>query len=89
MSEMVTQKGSEYNQTSFKGGMNLLLDDTRLDTTQYRVGFDLTNRYDVLDPVLGSALDPAAPQGLKQELVTFGNYIILFVAGTGGTKNQS
>jgi len=77
-----TEKGSEYNQLSFIGGMNLLGDDTRLDTTQYRVGFDLTNRYDSLDPVLQSVEDTQAPQGLKQECVTFGLFVILFVAGT-------
>ena len=72
---------SEYNQSSFVGGMNLLGDDSRLQPTQYRAGFDLTNRYDVLDPVLVSQLDTNAPTGLKQELVTFGSYVILFVAG--------
>jgi len=79
--QIVTQKGSEYNQQSFKGGMNLLLDDTRLDNTMYRIGYDLTNRYDALDPVLVSQLDVAAPKGIKQELITFGNYVIMFVAG--------
>ncbi len=77
-----TEKGSEYNQLSFIGGMNLLGDDTRLDTTMYRVAFDLTNRYDSLDPVLASVEDTQAPQGLKQECVTFGLYVILFVKGT-------
>lgn len=81
MSEIQTQNGSEYNQTSFIGGMNLLLDDTRLATNQYRIGFDLTNRYDVLDTVLASVQDPAAPQGNVQELITFGNYVIMFVSG--------
>jgi hypothetical protein len=79
---IVTQKGSEYNQASFVGGMNLLLDDTRLQTNQYRIGFDLTNRYDVLDPVLASVKDIRLPNGIVQELVTFGNYIIAFVSGT-------
>jgi len=82
MSEIVTQKGSEYNQSSFIGGMNLLLDDTRLQPNQYRIGFDLTNRYDVLDPVLASELDHQMPNGIVQELVTFGNYIIVFVSGS-------
>jgi len=72
---------AEYNQSSFLGGMNLLLDDTRLQPNQYRVGFNLRNRYDVLDPVLASELDSAAPAGVKQEVVTFGNFLILFVRG--------
>lgn len=62
--------------------MNLLLDDTRLQPNQYRVGFNVRNRYDVLDEVRNSTVDPAAPSGLKQELVTFGNFLILFVAGS-------
>jgi hypothetical protein len=79
--KIITQKGSEYNQISFVGGMNLLLDDTRLQTDQYRIGFDLTNRYDVLDPVLVSQLDEFLPKGIIQEVVTFGNYVIAFVSG--------
>lgn len=81
MSEIITQKGSEYNQASFIGGMNLLSDDTRLQPNQYRIGFDLTNRYDTVEPVLASVLDQRAPAGIKQEIVTFGDYIILFVEG--------
>jgi hypothetical protein len=81
MSEIITQKGSEYNQASFIGGMNLLLDDTRLGTNQYRIGFDLTNRYDALDPVLTSVEDNAIPEGIIQECVTFGQYVIIFVSG--------
>jgi hypothetical protein len=72
---------SKYNQSSFIGGMNLLGDDSRLQPNQYRIGFDLTNRYDELDPVLQSSKDPSIPVGLKQEMVTFGNYIIVFIAG--------
>jgi len=71
----------EYNQLSFIGGMNLLLDDTRLQSNQYRVGFNLRNRYDVLDTIPTSVVDIAAPVGIKQELVTFGNYVILFSSG--------
>ena len=86
----------EFNQSSFSGGMNLLVDDTRLPVnskyklgdnpydlgySQYREAFNIRNRYDVLTPVKSGLKDPAAPAGLKQELVTFGNYIILFVNG--------
>jgi len=72
---------SEYNQQSFIGGMNLLVDDTRLQPNQYRLAFNCHNRYDVLDPVLTSVKDLYVPQGLKQEMVTFGDYLIIFVAG--------
>lgn len=77
----VTQKQSEYNQNLFSGGMVLFGDDTQIGPNQYRIGFDLTNRNGILDTVRASQKDSAAPVGLKQECVTFGNYIILFVAG--------
>lgn len=77
----IISKGSEYNQTSFLGGMNLLGDDSRLQPNQYRAGFNLTNRYDSLDPVLTAVLDENLPTGIIQEIETFGNFIIAFVSG--------
>jgi hypothetical protein len=86
----------EFKQASFSGGMNLLVDDTRLPVeskyklgdnpydigyNQYREAFNVRNRYDVLRPILNGDLDYAAPVGIKQEITTFGNYIILFVGG--------
>ena len=77
----------EINQLSFKGGMSLLVDDTRSGTDanglidQYRIGFNVRCRYDVLEQVLSSAVDTAAPVGIKQALVAFGDYLILFVSG--------
>jgi hypothetical protein len=70
-----------FVQTSFKGGMNLLSDDTRIQPDQYRIGYNLRNRYDVLEPVYQSVEDMAVPKGIMQEMVTFGNYVILFVGG--------
>jgi hypothetical protein len=81
MSQIITQVGSEYNQTSFSGGMNLLLDDTRLSANQYRAGFNLRNRYDALDEIQESILDTTLPEGIIQDLVAFGNYVIVFVSG--------
>jgi hypothetical protein len=86
----------EYKQTSFSGGLNLLLDDTRLPVSfkykegdtpyditynQYRIGLNIRTRFDVAQPILKSAEDVTAPKGLKQGITTFGNYIIIFVAG--------
>jgi len=86
----------EINQKSFKGGMNLLVDDTRptadiegdtsrsaygININQYRIGFNVRCRYDVLDPILSSYIDSSAPVGIKQGITTFGNYLILFCAG--------
>lgn len=72
---------SEYSQESFVGGMNLLADDTRIKPNQYRVGFNVRNRFDVLQSIPSSEEDVAVPAGVKQELVTFGDYVIIFVAG--------
>jgi len=89
MPQVATQQGSQYNQTSFSGGMNLQLDDSQLGSNMYRIGFNLTNRNGTLDPVLASALDTAAPFGLKQELVTFGQYELLFCAGAAYYKHYT
>jgi hypothetical protein len=83
----------EFGQQSFIGGMNLLLDDTRLSNNsrwsynqslsnnQYRVAINARNRYDVIDSIPSSVIDVSVPNGIKQQMVTFGNYIIVFVAG--------
>lgn len=72
---------SEFTQTSFNGGINLLAKDTGLSDNQYRIGYNVRTRFDVCSPVFSSVEDLYAPGGNKQAVVTFGNYIILFVAG--------
>lgn len=88
---------SNFNQSSFSGGINLLLDDTRLPVSfkykegdtpyditynQYRMGINIRNRFDVIDPIQSSIVDTSAPLGIKQGILTFGNYIILFCDGS-------
>lgn len=72
---------SEYSQYSFIGGINLQVDDTRLTDSQYRCGLNVRNRYDTLSLIQDSVQDMSVPPGIKQELVTFGNYLIAFVSG--------
>ena len=87
----------EFNQSSFSGGMNLIVDDTRLPVSvkyklgdnpysvgynQYREAFNIRNRFDVLQSIKNGVRDTAIPNGLKQEIVTFGNYIIAFISGS-------
>lgn len=86
---MPNATGSDYNQASFVGGFSLLGDDSRLNTNQYRIGFNLTNRFDELDLIPSSVLDLSAPIGIKQAVATFGNYIVLFVAGQAFYKYYS
>ena len=91
----------EFKQTSFAGGINLLLDDTRLPVSfkykegdtpyditynQYRIGLNIRTRFDVCAPVNSSVTDLSAPAGVKQAIVSFGNYIILFCAGNAHYK---
>ncbi len=88
---------AEYKQNSFSGGFNLLLDDTRLPVSfkykegdtpyditydQYRLGINIRTRFDVCSSINSSTVDLLAPAGIKQALIAFGNYIILFVSGT-------
>jgi hypothetical protein len=87
----------DFKQTSFSGGLNLLLEDSRLPVSfkykegdspydltfnQYRFASNIRTRFDVATPIKKALLDSAAPSGIKQGIVTFGNYIILFVAGS-------
>lgn len=61
--------------------MNLLEDDTRLKANEYRLALNLRARYGKLLPVANGVEDVAAPAGIKQDIRTFGNFVILFVAG--------
>jgi len=72
---------SSYSQKAFSGGMNLLEDDTRLQPNQYRLGQNVRNRFGKFVPIPSGVLDVSAPEGIKQEIRTFGEFIILFCAG--------
>jgi hypothetical protein len=80
---------SQYTQKAFDGGMNLLSDDTQLKSNEYRLGLNLRNRFGKLKPVVSGVKDTAAPAGLKQEIRTFGEFSILFVAGFAYYKHYS
>ena len=86
---------STFKQTSFNSGINLLLDDSRLPLvekesgvtwSQYRMGINVRTRFDVCSPIPSSVVDSHAPPGIKQAIITFGNYVIIFVAGTAYYK---
>ena len=72
---------SSFSQKDFSGGMNLLSNDTNLQTNQYRLGLNIRTRFGRIEPVASGVQDVAAPYGVKQEILTFGEYIILFCAG--------
>ena len=87
--EWEASRMSDYNQKSFLGGMMLLGSDVLLQDNQYRLGLNVRNRFDGLAPIQTSVVDLSAPSGVKQEMVTFGNYIILFVAGQAYYKGYN
>ena len=70
----------EFKQTSFSGGINLLLDDTRLPVSfkykegdtpyditynQYRLGINTRTRFDVCSPVNSSITDSLESAWIK------------------------
>ena len=71
----------QFVQRSFKGGMNMLDDDSRLAADEYRVGLNIRNRLDSLDLIQSSIADVNAPPGIKQEMTTLGKFQILFMSG--------
>jgi hypothetical protein len=67
-------------QQSFSGGINSLMFDTKLAENEYKIGFNLRNRYDSLSPIKGHK-QIYAPSGKKQGLYPFGDFLILFCDG--------
>lgn len=76
----------KYSQKSFIGGMRLDLDDTNLESNQYKILFNGRNRFDRIDAVKSSIEDKFLQTGVIQEMVTFGNYEIAFVSGAAFYK---
>lgn len=73
---------SEFIQKSFKGGINLIVDDTRLEDDEYREAFNVRSRFDILDQIHNSEdITATAPRGNYQGLYTFGDYLLLFCNG--------
>lgn len=77
----------DYTQASFAGGMNMVLDETRLQENQYVYAFNVRNRFDVLSPITDS-LEVESPSGLKQGLYAIGNILVVFVAGKAYYKEK-
>lgn len=71
----------EFVQDSFSGGMNLMVDDTKIGANEYREAFNVLNRFDRLDPIntpqeIGLEMD-----GKKQGMYPVGSYVIAFSNG--------
>ena len=72
---------ADFSQIDFSGGINFLADVNRLAANEYRLGFNLRNRYSTLSGTLASATDSTAPSGKKHGLYAFGSYLVLFAGG--------
>lgn len=69
--------------------MNLLEDDTRLQSNQYRLGLNVRNRFGKFNPITNGVEDTRAPIGLKQEIKTFGEFVLIFCAGLAYYRHYS
>lgn len=72
-----------FLQNSFIGGMNLLLDPTRLAENEYVYVFNGRTRFDSVEPIKESVLVdlPASEPGNLQGIQTFGDFLLLFIDG--------
>lgn len=77
-----------FTQTAFKGGMNMLADESRIGTDQYVIGFNVRSRFDYLEPIR-KPLELVSPVGKKQGLFIFGELKVLIVAGVAYYQTPS
>lgn len=66
--------------SDFSGGMNLLVEPSKLNPNEYQLAKNVRNRFANLKPVK-RAVELEAPSGLKQGILTTDGYILLFVRG--------
>jgi len=82
--EEIQQEDSQHNieiQSSFAGGMNLVLDDTTLKEAEYKLAFNVRNRFNKLTAILAPKNITYGLEGKKQGLYSVGTYWVVFVAG--------
>tara|TARA_R100000655_G_scaffold34973_2_gene68001 strand:- start:23216 stop:24973 length:1758 start_codon:yes stop_codon:yes gene_type:complete len=77
---------ASYVQTSFSGGMNMSVDDTRLTEDEYKFAHNVRNRFGVLEGVK-QAVDISSDIGAftsnppTQAIYTLGEFVFLFFDG--------
>ena len=71
-----------FKQASFIGGMNLLVDETEIPENAYRWMINGRQRLGTPQPIKSHVLQSDLPAGLKQGVVSLGNILIAFVAGS-------
>lgn len=85
---MATNADVNSQQNGFTGGMNMLLDASRIADNEYVYANNVRNRNDILEPTTNHLLVDA-PEGIKQGLYTFNDFMLLFVAGKAYYKDVS
>lgn len=71
----------KFYQRGFAGGMNQLVEPWDLADNEYVYAHNVRNRRNSLVPVK-THVEVSAPAGVKQGLYVFGDYLVLFVAGS-------
>lgn len=81
MGNILTNQALNFQQGGFSGGMNLLLEPTRIGENEYVLGRNVRCRNDVLEPTKQhKAMD--LPEGdLVQGLYSYSNFLLCFVDG--------
>ena len=74
---------ASYVQTSFSGGMNMSVDDTRLTEDEYKFAHNVRNRFGVLEGVkqavdISSDIGSFTSNPPTQAIYTLGEFVFLF-----------
>lgn len=72
---------SNFKQSSFIGGMDLLSEETEIADNAYRWGINIRQRFGHPQPIYAPLEITSIPAGKKQGIVSVGNVLIAFVEG--------
>lgn len=81
-----------FKQQSFRGGMNLQFDPTRIQRDQYPLLINGRTRYDIVEPVhspllVSDSIFPAVG-AVFQGIYSAGNFSVLFISGRAYYRNE-
>src|SRR5256885_6847067 len=78
-----------FHQRSFLGGMNLQVDPTRLQDSEYPLLINGRNRFDVINPIKKPVKALNLPSGNYQGIYAAGNFLIVFIDGKAYYRDVS
>ena len=81
---------ASYSQTSFLGGMNMAVDDSRLGNDEYSFAMNVRNRFGELKPVRRPlSIDAGLTANQRcQGIYTIGDFILIFQNGNAKFKHR-